>query len=189
MLRPGSLPPHNGKSGSDRLPPSSRRHCLTRRPGNRLLSYRLSAPSSNIATEPARTDGYYSASRFIRHPRRAARPGFAAMHMLTTVILHGGRFAEGYCLANDYDQSQGRVFTACKRIVEASPVLRREARITADKIEFPQLSGATITAIASDYQGSAGSDPTISNFDELWGSCRRDLAGYGMNMCHHQRGR
>jgi phage terminase large subunit-like protein len=37
-----------------------------------------------------------------------------------------------------------------------------------DKIEFP-LNGATITALASDYAGAAGANPTISTFDELWG--------------------
>jgi hypothetical protein len=31
------------------------------------------------------------------------------------------------------------------------------------------MTGATITAIASDYAGAAGSNPTISSFDELWG--------------------
>ena len=54
-----------------------------------------------------------------------------------------------------------------KRICEASPLLSREAVITADKIAFPAL-GATITALASDYAGAAGGNPTITCFDELW---------------------
>ena len=49
-----------------------------------------------------------------------------------------------------------------------SPLLRREAKITADKITFPAIGGATISAIASDYQSAAGANPTISCFDEFW---------------------
>src|SRR5262249_38351235 len=37
----------------------------------------------------------------------------------------------------------------------------------ADKITFP-ATGATITALASDYASAAGGHPTISVFDELW---------------------
>ncbi|TMA41435.1 MAG: hypothetical protein E6J81_18450 [Deltaproteobacteria bacterium] len=71
-----------------------------------------------------------------------------------------GRYAEGYCLANDLEQSTGRVFQAIARIVEASPLLRETAQIMQSKIAFPS-AGATITALASDYAGAAGSNPTI----------------------------
>jgi phage terminase large subunit-like protein len=47
-------------------------------------------------------------------------------------------------------------------------LLRGSAKVTANKVEFPS-TGATITAIASDYAGAAGSNPTITVFDELWG--------------------
>jgi hypothetical protein len=77
-------------------------------------------------------------------------------------------YAEAYCVANDFDQAQGRVFQAIARIIEASPLLRDSAKITANKIEFPS-TGATITVIASDYAGAAGANPTITVFDELWG--------------------
>jgi phage terminase large subunit-like protein len=60
------------------------------------------------------------------------------------------------------------VFEMCRRIVEASPMLRSEAKITANRITFT-ATGATITAVASDYAGAAGGHPTISVFDELWG--------------------
>ena len=43
-------------------------------------------------------------------PKKSGKTGFAALHMLTTVLLFGGRFAEGYALANDLDQAQSRVF-------------------------------------------------------------------------------
>jgi len=50
--------------------------------------------------------------------------------------------------------------------VEASPYLRREAKITQNRIEFPE-AGASHGG--SDYAGAAGANPTISSFDELWG--------------------
>ena len=52
-------------------------------------------------------------------PKKSGKTGFAALHMLTTVLLFGSRFAEGYALANDEEQAQSRVFQAIKRIVEA----------------------------------------------------------------------
>lgn len=88
--------------------------------------------------------------------------------MLTTTLLYGGRYAEGYCCANDLEQAQGRVFQVCRRICETSPYLKREAEITANRITFPQ-SGAVIQAIGSDAAGAAGAHPVDSSFDELWG--------------------
>jgi len=101
-------------------------------------------------------------------PKKSGKTAFAALHTLTTALIYGGLYAEAYCVANDLEQAQGRVFAACKRIVEMSPLLRSEAKIYADRIEFP-ATGATITAIASDYAGAAGANPVISSFDELWG--------------------
>jgi phage terminase large subunit-like protein len=101
-------------------------------------------------------------------PKKTGKTTFNGMHVLTTTLVFGGRFAEAYCIANDLEQATGRVFTAIRRIVEASPYLAREAQVTAKQITFP-ATGATIQAIASDYSGAAGSNPTISSFDELWG--------------------
>src|SRR5262249_28131204 len=88
--------------------------------------------------------------------------------MLVMVLLYGGRFAEGYCVANDLEQATSRVFLQVKRIVEASPLLKREAKLTADRVTFPALD-ASIVAIAADAARAAGGNPTISCFDELWG--------------------
>jgi phage terminase large subunit-like protein len=88
--------------------------------------------------------------------------------VIVTVLLFGGRYAEAFCIANDQQQAQDRVFENVRRIVEASPLLQNEARITADRITFP-ATGATITALATDYAGAAGAHPTIAVFDELWG--------------------
>jgi phage terminase large subunit-like protein len=100
-------------------------------------------------------------------PKKAGKTATAAMATLYVIIVLGGPYAEGYCAANDFDQAQGRVFQAIVRILEASPLLRDSAKITANRIEFTS-TGATITAIASDYAGAAGANPTFTVFDELW---------------------
>ena len=99
-------------------------------------------------------------------PKKSGKSAFAAMHLLTTTLIFGGRYSEGFALANDEEQARSRVFAAVRRIVECSPYLA-EANITANRVEFPQ-TGATIMTLASDYQGAAGANPTISVFDELW---------------------
>ncbi len=101
-------------------------------------------------------------------PKKSGKTAFAALIILTVIVLYGGTYGEAYTLANDLDQSLARVFLAIRRIVEASPLLRNEARITADKIVFPAFAGAQISAIGGDYAGAAGSAANISNFDELW---------------------
>jgi hypothetical protein len=101
-------------------------------------------------------------------PKKGGKTAFAAMVLLYVVRVLGGRFGEGYCCANDFEQSQGRVFLAAARIVEASPMVAADAIVTASKITFIS-TGATITAIASDFAGAAGGNPTITVFDELWG--------------------
>ena len=102
-------------------------------------------------------------------PKKSGKSGFAAIHVLTTILLFGGAYGEAYALANDQEQAQGRVFQAIRRIVECSPLLKREARITQDRIVFPAISNATIIAVASDAASAAGANPVISSFDELWG--------------------
>jgi phage terminase large subunit-like protein len=101
-------------------------------------------------------------------PKKTGKTGFAAICVLYVVVVLGGDYAEGWAVANDFDQAQGRVFKGITRIIEASPKLRDSAKITANRVEFLN-SGSTIIAIASDFAGAAGSNPTITVFDELWG--------------------
>jgi hypothetical protein len=101
-------------------------------------------------------------------PKKSGKTAFAAMHTLTMTLLFGGAYPEAVCCANDFEQAAGRVFETIKRIIECSPLLRREAKITANAITFPAI-GATIRAIASDYAGAAGGNQVVSVFDELWG--------------------
>jgi phage terminase large subunit-like protein len=100
-------------------------------------------------------------------PKKSGKTSFAAMHALALTLLFGEAYPEATICANDQEQAQGRVFEQMRRMVESSPVLRGEARITQDKITFPALN-ATITAIPSSYATAAGGNQNISVFDELW---------------------
>jgi hypothetical protein len=71
-------------------------------------------------------------------PKKSGKTAFAAMHCLTTTLLFGGAYPEVTLAANDYDQAQGRVFEAVRRIVERSPLLVAEAKVTAERIPSPQ---------------------------------------------------
>lgn len=96
--------------------------------------------------------------------KKSGKSTFGAICMIYVICALGGRFAEGYVLANDYEQAKSRIFTMCVRIVEASPMLR--AKIVSDTIMFS--NGATIQAISGNYKSAAGSAPTFIIADELW---------------------
>ena len=98
-------------------------------------------------------------------PKKSGKTTFAAIFVITIVLLFGGKYAEAICAANDREQSVGRVFAAIRRIIECSPLLRDEAKIIADKIT---IAGAVISAIPSNYASAAGANPVVTVFDELW---------------------
>jgi phage terminase large subunit-like protein len=102
--------------------------------------------------------------------KKTGKTSTAAIHGLTTTLVYGGRYAESYCISNDLEQAQGRVFTEIRKICECSPLLRREADITQLRITFPQ-TGAFVQAIGGDYASAAGAHPTFTSADELWGFC------------------
>jgi hypothetical protein len=77
--------------------------------------------------------------------KKSGKTTCAALIVLVMVLLRSdGRFAEGYCIANDLEQAQSRVFLVVRRIVEASPLLRHGAKITSDRISFPRLMPASL---------------------------------------------
>jgi phage terminase large subunit-like protein len=97
--------------------------------------------------------------------KKTGKTTTAAMQMLTTLLVFGGRHAQGFCVASDLQQAQERVFADIKQIIEASPLLKPEAVITQSRIVFPQ-TGAVIQAIGADSAGAAGARPCFISFDE-----------------------
>ncbi len=61
-------------------------------------------------------------------PKKSGKTALGAMATIYVVVVLGGPYAEGYCVANDFEQAQGRVFQAIARIIEASPLLRDPRR-------------------------------------------------------------
>lgn len=101
-------------------------------------------------------------------PKKSGKTTLGALHALTTLLLFGSPYGECILAANDFEQAQGRAFAMIRRIVESSPLLRAEAKITQDKITFGSFN-AVVAAIAQDASGAAGGDQCLSVFDELWG--------------------
>jgi hypothetical protein len=114
--------------------------------------------------------------------KKTGKGGTAAMHGLTTLLVFGGKYAEGYCIASDLEQAQERVFAEIKRICECSPLLRRECEITQSRITFPQ-TGATITALAGNYESAAGAHPTWVSADEVWTLTNERSRRFFEEMC------
>lgn len=101
-------------------------------------------------------------------PKKGGKTVFGAMLTITVILLFGGRYAEAFAVANDLEQATSRVFEMARRIIEASPALRGEAKVLATNIVF-SATGASIMPLARDYASAAGAHPTISVFDEIWG--------------------
>ncbi len=114
-------------------------------------------------------DGRFRYSEMVfSAPKKSGKTALAAMAAVYVAVVLAGQYGEVYCLANDFEQAASRVFQAAARIVEASPLLRGSVKITANRIEF-RSTGTFIQAVASDYAGFAGANPTLVICDELWG--------------------
>src|SRR6516164_2408561 len=100
-------------------------------------------------------------------PKKSGKTTFEAIIELTMTLLFGGAFPESYVLANSQEQGKGRVFESCCRIVNASPLLKDEVVITADRISFPTFN-AVIYVVPCDAGSAAGTNSVCSGFDELW---------------------
>jgi hypothetical protein len=99
--------------------------------------------------------------------KKSRKTELAGLFTIALILLYGGRFAEAFICANTKDQAVDRCFTGCKRIIEASPLLRGEVKCTQDRIHFTATQ-SSITAIANDAAGLAGGHPCISVHDEAW---------------------
>jgi phage terminase large subunit-like protein len=72
------------------------------------------------------------------------------------------------CLANDQEQSAGRVFGTAYAMSKANGFEKAGlVKLLATEIRFK--NGSVIRAVASDYKGGSGGRQTLAVFDELWG--------------------
>ena len=98
--------------------------------------------------------------------KKSGKSGLAAMVVIYTAVVLAGQGGEINCLANDLEQSQSRVFRAVVNILSASPLLRDSVDITSNRIVF-RSTGTVISALANDYEGFSGGNPTLNVYDEL----------------------
>lgn len=88
-----------------------------------------------------------------------------------------GRHPEVYCLANDYEQAKSRAFQAISKSVENTPGYLANRRLLPGRWSLQEKmakywpSGGSIKALAADYKGEAGSNPSLTLWTELWGYC------------------
>ena len=73
---------------------------------------------------------------------------------------------ELFILANDQEQAQARVFSSAARIIQRNPALSASATVESRRIELSNET--TITALASEFRGAAGSNHGLTSWDELW---------------------
>jgi phage terminase large subunit-like protein len=73
---------------------------------------------------------------------------------------------ELYLVANDLEQAHERVFKTLVGLLRKNESLGRSAHIQARQILL--TTETTMTALASEYSGAAGSNHGLVSFDELW---------------------
>ena len=76
-----------------------------------------------------------------------------------------GKYNEIYCMANDGKQSTDRILSAIKQCVALNPDMYW--KVTNTKITLP--NGTYIEAIPCDPKGSAGANPGLTVWSEMWG--------------------
>jgi phage terminase large subunit-like protein len=95
--------------------------------------------------------------------------------VLYLLAADGEQAAEIYGLALDKDQA-GLAYTAAKRMVQLSPVLRRRLRVVAgsQRITFEE-TGSFFGVAAGDALGALGTGPSAAYIDELLSQPGREL--------------
>lgn len=73
---------------------------------------------------------------------------------------------EVYILANDIEQSLGRVYKTAAGIIQKNEALEQSVDIQARRMFIN--NGTEIASIASEYAGAAGSNHGFLSYDELW---------------------
>lgn len=98
-------------------------------------------------------------------PKKSGKTFIAAVLLLWWAFTHSN--TEIIVAANDLEQSVSRVFQTAVALLTHNAALAGHVTVRAEKLLFS--NGTTVTAIASDYRGAAGSRHSLVIFDELWG--------------------
>ena len=80
-------------------------------------------------------------------------------------------------LANDQEQSVGRVFKAVAGLIRHNPRLAAECKTLATTIRLD--NGTLLSALTNEAKTAAGANQGLSSWDELWGFRPREARGYG----------
>ena len=99
-------------------------------------------------------------------PKKSGKTFIAAV--LTLWWAYTNAHTEVIVVANDYEQAAGRVFKTIVDLCRANPALAASVSLRAsDRVTVS--NGTTITPIASEYRGAAGSRHSLYVVDEPWG--------------------
>jgi phage terminase large subunit-like protein len=99
-------------------------------------------------------------------PKKLGKSTYSAMIAIYVAVCLAGVGGEIWFLANDAEQSMSRGFRIAAQILRASPLLRGAVDISATRITF-RATGTTMTAVANDYAGFSGANPSLNVYDEL----------------------
>ena len=98
-------------------------------------------------------------------PKKSGKTALAAALAIWWASTRGGDVT---CLANDFDQAQGRVFATIVALLKWNGFEKAKlAKLLASEVRC--TNGAVIRAVPSDYRGEAGGRQTLAIFDEPWG--------------------
>ncbi len=111
---------------------------------------------------------------FYSAPKKSGKTAIAGL-LTQWVAETWGRFGEVLCVGNDAKQAQERAYRQMKTSVELTPGFNRGRQELPDRWRLLTkestclTSGTVVKAIATDYKGEAGANPTLVVWTELWG--------------------
>jgi len=98
-----------------------------------------------------------------------------------------GRYQQIFCVGNDAKQALERAFQSIRESIQLDPrydpgrqSLPGEWAVLSTRLDH--RSGSRISAVATDYRGEAGSNPSLSIWTELWGFTHRDALRFWAEM-------
>ena len=112
-----------------------------------------------------KTDGLFDYSTVVYSTIKKSGKTRVAAGVAAWFAATQGSYREIYCLANDGKQSADRILSAVKKCVELNPEM--DWKVTRTAVELP--NGSVIEALPCDAPGSAGAQPALTVWSEMWG--------------------